>query len=107
MILHANGSYDRADWHTEEFCAERYPNSHFIDESTEEGAALATKILSFPYFSIITDEEGNLSDVVERDPTPEEIEAQKPVKTPEQLRIEQLEAELADVQLALAELFTA
>ncbi|WP_028609232.1 hypothetical protein [Paenibacillus harenae] len=101
MILHANGSYESADWHT----PETYPDSYFIDDQS----ALAAKIMTlFPYFSIITDANGELIDVEPRDKTPEEIEAEKPKKTPDQLRIEQLEnesamiaMELIDTQIAL------
>lgn len=110
MILHVNGSYEIGDWLTRE----TYPNSHFIDENTSEGAALAAKILKLsPYFTLdIID--GRLVNVTQRDKTPEEIDAENAPapKTTEQLRIEELEGQnaslltrLGDVEIALIELF--
>lgn len=106
MIVHATGGYETGEWLT----ADTYLDSYYIDESTEEGAILASKVIAlFPYYTLnIVD--GVLTDVTERDKTPEE--AAPAPKTPEEIRIETLEAEnfalqtrLADVELALIEIF--
>lgn len=104
MIVHQNGSYEYAEWHTPEFAASAYPDSFYVDESTEEGAALAEKIAGLRYFNLVV-VDGVLTDVVERVPTPEEEAATQPQKTPEQLRIEQLESDNLALMTALADVY--
>lgn len=103
MIVFNNGNYETGDWLT----AESYPERECY--VVEEGSELAEKIkANYPFYTLdIVD--GVLVDVTPREKTAEEIAAENapPPKSADQLRIEQLEAELADVQLALAELFTA
>ncbi|MEV5028492.1 hypothetical protein [Paenibacillus sp. LPE1-1-1.1] len=110
MIVHANGGYETGAWLT----SDTYPDSHYIDESTVEGAALAAKVIAlFPYYTLnIVD--GVLTDVTQRDKTQEETDAENAPapKSAEEQRIETLESEnaalqtrLADVELALIELF--
>lgn len=101
MIVHADGGYEIGSWLT----ADTYPDTYFIDDETE----LSAKILAlYPYYTLdIVD--GVLIDVVPRDKTPEEEAAENaPVpKTIETLEAENtaLQSRLADVELALIELF--
>jgi len=100
MIVFDDGNYETGDWLT----AETYPER--VAYVVEEGSELATKIIGlYPYFTLnIVD--GVLIDVTARQKTQAEIDAENapPPKTAEQLRIEQLETQLADIQLALAEI---
>jgi len=96
MIVHADGSWERAEWHT----AETYPNSYFIDESTDDGKALADKIAATRYYDLLF-ADNELVDIIEREPTAEEIEASKPQKSAGQIHIEQLEDESAMLSLEL------
>lgn len=112
MIVFDNGNYETGDWLT----AETYPERvcYVIDEKSE----LAKKIFDmYPYFTMnVVD--GVIVGVTPREKTPEEIAAENAPKPPapktaDQLRIEALETEnaqlkldMADVQLALADLFT-
>lgn len=98
MIVFNDGNYETGDWLT----AETYPER--VCYVVEEGSELAAKIAAlYPYYTLnIVD--GALVDVTPREKTPEEIEAEKPKKTPEQLRIEQLEADKAALEAQLAQL---
>lgn len=104
MIVHHDGSYERADWHTAEFAATNYPDSYWIDETTEDGAALAAKIIElYPYYNLIVDADGVLTDVEQRDPTAEELAAAEPKKTEAQRRIDELETANAQLQSAVSQ----
>jgi len=100
MIVFDDGNYETGEWLT----AETYPNR--VAYVVEEGSELAGKVKAlYPYFTLnVVD--GVLVDVTPRDKTQEEIDAENtpPPKTAEQLRIEELETQLADIQLALAEI---
>ncbi|WP_138756534.1 hypothetical protein [Paenibacillus sinopodophylli] len=89
MIVHADGGYETGAWLT----AETYPSSYFIEDQSE----LADKVkVLYPYYTLdVVD--GVLVDVTARAKTPEEIEFESmpPLKTVEQLRIDQLEEQLA------------
>ncbi|WP_138751846.1 hypothetical protein [Paenibacillus sinopodophylli] len=89
MIIHADGGYETGAW----LSAETYPNSHFIDDNS----ALGDKVKAlYPYYTLDV-VAGVLVDVTARAKTPEEIEFESmlPLKTAEQLRIDQLEEQLA------------
>lgn len=96
MIIYPNGYIETGEFLTHE----TYPDkTYFV---VEENSDLARKILSIPYRKlIITD--GNLVDVEERQPTPEEEAAAQTPKTDEQVRIEQLESENALIAFELAD----
>ncbi|OME79070.1 hypothetical protein BK120_22480 [Paenibacillus sp. FSL A5-0031] len=97
LLIFEDGTYEVGEWlHTES-----YPDSlmpyYIVDYGTKEGATLAAKILQlYPYFTL-TVVDGVLRDVMKREKTQEEIDKENtpPPKTMEQLRIEQLENELA------------
>lgn len=110
MIVYPDGNIETGPWLT----AATYPEKTYyvVDESTPAGAALRDKILDLhPYYTINV--VGNeLVDVTAREKTPEEVAAEQPAPQPPD-RITKLEAEnaqlkldMADVQLALADLFT-
>ncbi|WP_141500978.1 hypothetical protein [Paenibacillus luteus] len=108
MIVFSDGNYETGDWLT----ADTYPEREcFV---VEEGSELAAKVIAlYPYYTLdIVD--NVLVDVTPRDKTPEEEAAENAPapKSPEQIRIETLEYEntalqtrLADVELALIEIF--
>lgn len=101
MIVFDNGNYETGDWLT----VETYPER--VTYVVEEGSELAAKIASLYPFYTLDVVDGVLVDVTPREKTQEEIDAEnapKP-KTAEQLRLEELETQLADIQLALAEIF--
>lgn len=107
MIVRPNGKYESNSFFPNVNWYENEPDNYVVDETTEEGAALAEKIKSlFPYYTLnIVD--GVLVDVTEREKTQEEIDAEnvplpQPEPTAEQLRIEQLEAENAMMALEVA-----
>ena len=119
MILHKDGSYETGAWHT----PETYPDSYFIDENTETGKVLAAKLVQFyPYVKVTISIAGEVTDVQQREKTPEEIEeenkpqpkeridivedeaaalALEPMET--QIRLENSQAEHAALILALVE----
>lgn len=88
MIVFENGNYETGDWLT----VETYPER--VSYVVEEGSELAIKIATlYPYYTLnIVD--GILIDVIEREKTQAEIDAENAPapKTADQLRIEQLEA---------------
>lgn len=99
LAVHRNGSFDLADWITEDM----YPNSYKIDETTPEGAIIFQKLNEYaPYLTLVT-EDGILIDVIARSATPEEeAAANAPLpKTDEQLLIEQLLSQTAAQQAAI------
>ncbi|MGO4543219.1 hypothetical protein AB4Z29_00265 [Paenibacillus sp. 2TAB23] len=99
LVVHKNGSYESSDW----LSAETYPDSHFVDTKTDEGKELASKVVElYPFYQLVV-EDGVLIDVEPRDRTPEEIEAENAPspKTAEQIRIEQLEGQLAAQQAVI------
>jgi hypothetical protein len=102
MIVFEDGNYETGYWLT----AESYPER--VCYEVEEGSELALKIAALYPFYTLDIVDGVLVDVTEREKTQEEIDAENAPapKTAEQLRIEELESQLADIQLALAENFT-
>lgn len=98
MIVYLNGYYETGDWQT----ADTYPDKEYkiIDESTAEGAALAAKVIATQPCALVL-EDGYIVDVIPRDKTPDEIAAEEEQKTPDQIRIEQLENESALLAMEL------
>ncbi|ANY67745.1 hypothetical protein BBD42_15680 [Paenibacillus sp. BIHB 4019] len=97
MIVHANGSYETGEWLT----ADTYPNAYYIADDSELAAKVRTL---YPYYTLVT-ENGALIDVTERAKTPEEEAALLPQKSPEELRIESLEADNVALMTALADVY--
>lgn len=105
LLLFEDSTYETGYW----LSPESYPDKvcYLVDEGSEEGKTLSTKIQAlYPYFTIEV-EEGELLDVVEREKTQEEIDAENapPPKTADQIKIEQLEDESVSNMMALAEVF--
>jgi len=99
MLVFENGVYEIGYW----LNANSYPDSaipyYILDSDVEEQKELMDTIQRLrPYFTLEI-VEGKIVSVTERDKTPEEIEQENtpPPKTAEQIRIEQLEAENADL----------
>lgn len=103
MIVRANGGYEvnafypSSNWYPNE------PDNYVIDETTEAGTTLANKIKEhYPNYDLVI-EGGVLVDI-----TPKESQTPVdpgPVKTPEQLRIEQLERDNEQLMIAVADLY--
>ncbi|MGG1635013.1 hypothetical protein [Paenibacillus sp. NRS-1760] len=85
------GTYETGDWLT----VKTYPDRECYE--VEEGSELAMKIVSLYPFYTMEIIDGVLVDVTPREKTQEEIDKENtpPPKTVDQLRIEQLENELA------------
>jgi hypothetical protein len=82
MIVRPNGSYEQnglfpsSNWYTNE------PDNYIIDESTEQGLALAQKIIAnYPNYNLVVDD-GKLVDVTLKEPG--DVPDPEPVFKPEQ-----------------------
>lgn len=94
-----NSNFPNTNWYENE------PDNFVVDETTEEGATLAAKIVAaHPFYHFVLDEKGRLIDIDPYEPTAEERNAiyPPPPKSPEQQRIEALEAAIAELTMLIA-----
>lgn len=95
----SNSLYPNSNWYENE------PENYIIDETTEEGAALAAKVVaSYPFYNIVLDDDGNLIDVEPYEPSKEEYEAIYPPREPTETEV--LGQQLVDRELEALELRT-
>lgn len=103
MIVRANGGYETNELYPSTNWYPNEPGNYVIDETTEAGATLANKIKeNYPNYDLVI-QNGVLVDVMLKEPeTPVDPE---PVKTPEQIHIEQLELDNEQLMIAVADLY--
>ncbi|OBZ08038.1 hypothetical protein [Bacillus sp. FJAT-26390] len=95
VFNNGRGTYETGYW----LNADTYPDSTYPYYVVPADSELADKVRSlYPYFTLVT-ADGDLIDVIARDKTQEEIDKENapPPKTADRIRIEQLEAENADL----------
>lgn len=75
---------------------------HVIDETDPKKTDLLEKVRKYaPYFSVITNSSGEVTDVVKTADKPKPTEQQKTELSPEE-KIAQLEAEIANLKASIA-----
>lgn len=75
---------------------------HIIDETDPKNEDLLEKVRKYaPYFSVITNSSGEVTDIVKTADKPKPTEQQKTELSPEE-KIAQLEAEIADLKAFIA-----
>ncbi|TCM89590.1 hypothetical protein EV294_11255 [Paenibacillus sp. BK033] len=106
MIVRPDGTYESNSLFLNSNWYENETENYVVDETTEVGQTLSVKIVSlYPFYNLII-EQGVLVDVETRDPLPGEIvDPSPPPKTPEELRIEQLESDNLMLMEAFANLY--